>query len=120
MVLHLISDIDVLYLTIHCVAREQVYSESVFLIYKFVLPHRLQYIKLIVCCRWPVPYMACTTRFFGRMVTGSGMLTVVTGGPPTDSITERRSIELYNYVSKSSADALSSSFIDDLATVPCF
>ncbi len=36
--------------------------------------------------------MACTTRFFGRMVTGSGILTVVT---PTDSITERRSIELY-------------------------
>ncbi|PBK90698.1 hypothetical protein ARMGADRAFT_1032232 [Armillaria gallica] len=70
--------------------------------------------------RWPGPRWRVRTRFFGRMVTDSGMLTVVTGGSPMDSITERRSIELYNHVSKSSADALSSSFIDDLATASCF
>ncbi len=50
MVLHLIPDIDVLYLAIHRVAREH---ERVFLISKFVLPRRLQYVKLIVCFRWP-------------------------------------------------------------------
>ncbi len=34
MVLHLIPDIDVLFLAISCVAREQVYSERMFLISK--------------------------------------------------------------------------------------